>query len=126
MRAFLFAILFALSIPAHAGEDWHFTAGEELAHGLSVCLDLADAKAMLNTDRDAGNEAAQKLWTSLTRCRNLNVAGPKVGKVVYSVETKRDGKPLTLRVVEILDEEGKRVIAYFITAREVKAAGRPI
>lgn len=118
----LAAVLFALvllSLPSRA-EDQHFTTGEQLTHSVAVCLDLADAKAIVNAHRDSGIEAAKKLWEEADKCRNLPVAGgPRVGRVVHSVTAKVDDAAVTLRVVEILRPDGEQALAYFITILDV-------
>lgn len=127
MRSFIFAILLAAfgALPAHAAGDWHFTTGEELAHGVSMCLDLTGAQAIVNAHRDSGAAAGEKAWAENARCRNMPISGgPLVGKVVYSVSVKRDGEDAMLRVVEVLHPDGKTVLAYFITMRKVLPAGR--
>ena len=127
MHSFLAALCVALSLPVLAQDDWHFTVGEEMTHGVSACLELADAKAIVNADRDSGKAAGEKAWAEADKCRNMMVSdGPKVGKVVYSVKVKRGDGAATLRVVEILHPDGKMVIGYFITVREVKPAGRGV
>lgn len=127
MRSFIAAMCAACSLSALAQDNWHFTIGEEMTHGVSACLELADAKAIVNADRDSGKAAGEKAWAEADKCRNMMVSdGPKVGKVVYSVRSKRDSGVVTLRVVEILHPDGKMVIGYFITVREVKPAGRGV
>lgn len=127
MRVFLAALCAALSLSSLAQDDWNFTVGEELSHGVSICLHLGDAKTIVDTDRDKGNAAGEKAWADSGKCRNMMVSGgPKVGKVVHEVKTKRDSGPLTLRVVEILAPDGVEVIAYMITARKVIPAGRGV
>lgn len=95
-----------------------FSLGQILNHSLSVCLDEKDAKEVVDAAK-VSHEAAGEKWEKMDRCQNLPVLGPRVGRVVYSAEVKRDGAKQTLRVVEIV--QGGKVIGYFLTTAPVTA-----
>lgn len=99
-----------------------FITGENLNHFLSVCLDKQDAIDILETDRKSGAEAAEKVWQTKERCANVPVQGYSVGKIVYSVKSKREGGSVITSAVEIL-LNGK-VTGYFLTTAPVNKAQR--
>lgn len=114
-------ILWAVSTMARA----NFTAGEELRHNLSACLEKADALAIAKADVEHGFAAALALWEKNDKCATVPVVGPLVGKVIFTGQIEREGKKLTMRVVEILDPETKKPLGYFLTTMEVKPPGLP-
>lgn len=123
----LVVLLFMVSTAARADGDDHYTVGEELQHHMAICLDLSDAKAIVDAHRTGGMEAAKKIWDAADRCRNLPVGGgPRVGKVVYAAIVEMNGEKVTVRVVEIVPPGGGAAIAYFMTTLEVRPAGRGV
>lgn len=106
-------------IQAYASE-LKFTRGEKLNHALSVCLDKADAIAIVDAHAKGGFEAASALWEKSANCGTVPVVGPSVGRVVHSVAVRRDGKELIARVVEIVSEQG--VLGFFITTAPVNGS----
>lgn len=93
--------------------------GQVLTHSLSVCIDKADAVEIVEAAR-VSNEAAAKKWAEKDRCLNVPVSGPTVGRVVHTAaDVPRDGKRVTLRVVEIIS--AGKVVGYFMTQWVVSA-----
>lgn len=117
LRLIIFAALVAACTPAKA---FDFARGQMLEHSLLVCLDQKDAIDLVKIDAEKGFEAAKEAWDKKEKCAGLPVFGPTVGRVVFSAEVKRDGKKLTMKVVEILGE-GSKVLAYFLTTGNVAA-----
>lgn len=122
MARWLAVFLMTFSTAAFAQS---FTIGEVLEHQLSVCLDKVTAIQILDTDSRSGFEAAAKIWEAEDRCQTVPVVGPKVGQVVHTAVITRDGKKLTSRVVEIIGTDGKTVIGWFLTTREVRKLPAP-
>lgn len=91
-----------------------FHQGETLTHSLSVCLKLEDAKAVASAKT---HEKAAEIFNGNAQCAEITVIGPQVGKVVFKNTMERDGKKVSVKVVEIL-ESGK-VAAYFLTSLPV-------
>ena len=124
-RAFI-SFLFCLAVLAAAlaplatfADEIAFARGQKLNHMLSVCLDKADAIAILDTDAKDGHEAAQALWDTKERCGTVPVRDKTVGRIVHSVAVKRDGKERIASAVEIVGDE---VMGYFITTAPVNGA----
>lgn len=117
----LITFLFALAACAVAASPAFasFKTGETLNHMLSVCVEKKDAIEIVETDVAKGYEAAAEVWNAKEYCMTLPVQGPAVGKVVHSAKVKRDGKEVTVFVVEIV-VDGK-VQAYFLTTLPVQA-----
>ena len=115
---FAVAVLSAALQPVIARAD--FAKGEVLNHVLSVCVDKADALAIVNTHATKGREAAESLWNAKDKCATIPVIGPTVGKTVLSIAVDTDGVKKIARVIEVLDGEGK-VIGYFMTTAPLKA-----
>lgn len=117
---FLFGltILVAALMPLTGNADEvSFFRGQKLSHMLSVCLDKADALAILEADEKDGKDAATAIWMAKARCSSVPVQGPLVGKVVKAVKVKRGDKTITARVVEIVNDG--QVIGYFFTTSTV-------
>lgn len=123
MRKSYIGFLFGLAAMASAlspmsSRAADFSLGMVLSHALSVCLDRKDAEELLKTDVEKGFEAATAVWNAKEKCAMVPVQGPKVGKVIKSGKVKRDGKELTMSIVEIIGEKGE-VMAYFLTTGSV-------
>lgn len=123
-RAAFIGFLFLLPILAAAfapivgyAQELSFSRGQRLNHMLSVCLDKADAVAILEADAKHGFAAAKELWDAADRCATLPVQGALVGKTVMAAKVKRGDREITGRVVEIVND-GK-VIGYFFTTATV-------
>jgi len=99
---------------AHAA----FYRGQVLEHALSVCLKKEDAIAVVAADSENGLAVAIDIWQSKECAGPVPVVGLTVGEVVFSAKVKRDGKELTMQVVEILGLEGKP-IGYFMSSDPV-------
>ena len=108
---FAFTVLCAASVPLMA---MNFASGETLHHGLSICLNKADAIAIADAEKE-GHAAAEAAWEANPACGNVPVSGGVVGNVVHTV--KAGDK--TYLVVEILS--GTEVVAYFLTSGKVEA-----
>ena len=113
MKSIILAALLAVQEPAG------FSVGETLNHMLSVCLQKADAIEIVNTDATKGLEAANALWDAKPECNTVPVVGLVVGGVVHSASVLRDGKGVTMRVVELKD--GSAVAGYFLSSRPLLA-----
>lgn len=95
-----------------------FKEGQALQHpGIAVCLEKADAIAVLDADAKGGLEAARVKWLGIEKCQTVSVSGPTVGKVVKSAKVKRGETTITVRVVEIVGDG--QVLGYFFTTEEV-------
>jgi hypothetical protein len=110
---FLLPILLALMAPFVEASEASFVRGQVLNHNLSVCLDKADAVAIIEADEKDGRDAANAVWMAADRCLTVPVQGPLVGKVVKSAKVVRDGQTKTARAVEIVNDGV--VIGYFLT-----------
>lgn len=84
-----------------------FRLNKPAVAGITLCLNQADAIAILETERDEGKEAGEAKFLAFDQCANLPVEfTPK--RIVATVKTARG----TGRVVEILSGEKT---AYWIT-----------
>lgn len=102
-----------------------FSRGQVLSHGLPVCLILKDALEIVKLDVEQGMEAAKALFAAKEKCAGVAVSGPMVGRVVHSAGVIRDGKKVTVKVVEILGADNK-VMAYFFTTAVIAASVVPV
>lgn len=119
LLAVLFVALPATFIAFPATAD-SITLGQPLEHTLSVCLKKADAIEIVNAEVEKGYEAANVLWMTKDECATVPVVGPTAGDVVHTVSVVRDGKKLTVRVVEIKDAKGV-VMGYFMSSLPIVA-----
>ena len=100
----LVALAFATAVHAQSNE---FRLNKPTVAGITLCLNEADAVAILETERDEGREAGEKKFLASDQCANLPVEfTPK--RIVATVKTARG----TARVVEIVSGEKT---AYWIT-----------
>lgn len=97
-----------------------FETGMVLNHMLAACIEKQDAVDIVNADSKGGYDAGAAAFASKEKCGAVPVQGATVGNVVYSGPIERDGKKLSLQVVEII-WEGK-VVAFFITSGTVGKA----
>lgn len=114
--SFLFAlvVLVVAATPLYAA----FHVGQVIkTDSLSVCINKADAIAVVEADAAGGLPAAQMKWVEFDRCQAVSVKGPQVGNVVHTTKVKRGEKEHTVRVVEIVNDG--EVLAFFFTTEEV-------
>lgn len=124
IAALAFVLFVAGDMPPEAAKPIEappipFSLGQTLSQGLSVCLDKKDAIELVEIDAEKGVVAASEAFEKKERCAGVPVFGPTVGRVVFSVRATRDGRPATVKVVEILS--GETVLGYFITTAPVSA-----
>jgi hypothetical protein len=94
-----------------------YALGDVLQHALSVCVEKADAVAVLEVAKKSHAEA-DALFLATAGCSNIPVVGFKVGRVVWGGDVQRaNGSVGRGRVVEIIDPDTQAVVAYFITTR---------
>lgn len=118
----LISVLFAITViaaalmPVTANAD--FAKGEVLNHMLSVCLNKADAVAIMKEHSTKGRAAADVLWEKAGECANIPVEGPVVGETVLSIPVETDGVKKIARVIEII--KNGSVLGYFMTTSPMK------
>lgn len=94
----------------------YFYKGEVLNHNLTFCIKKEDAIEILVAEKDKGFEAARDVYMAIDECNEVPVMGMIVGNVVFSVDVLRNKKAFSVKVVEILENDSGKVVAYFITS----------
>lgn len=117
MIRFLAVLLFPLTASAQAWQT-----GEALDHRmLALCISKESVVAIVEADVKGGVDAAMAAFAAGSDCRTVIVTGYTVGRVVHTAKVKRDDGEKTVSVVEVVDPDTGKAVAYFPTTSPVTA-----
>jgi hypothetical protein len=123
LTALLFSALFAIALPAFAYHE-ALQEGQAMEFPMAACPTKDVAVGVVKKDVEKGEDAASLVFT-LAGCRLIMFGGELIGKTVFSAKVKREGEEKMFYVVEALDPETKKPLAYFFTDYPI-LKGKPV